>query len=164
MKLRPLSRAAALMGIAAFSLGGCAYVNPMQTHHFYQPAEGALVNFTPEGAAQPIGVRNLLAVEGANGVQVTGAVVNQSSQDYTVQLNFVEGASGSASINVPAGETVMIGGEGAEGAEAIDVTTSKKPGDNVLVDVTVGEETQRLTVQLLDESLEYLAPEEQTAQ
>ena len=161
MKLRPLSRAAALMGIAAFSLSGCAYFNPMQTHHFYQPAEGALVNFTPEGAAQPIGVRNLLAVEGANGVQVTGAVVNQSSQDYTVRLNFVEGASGSASINVPAGETVMIGGEGAE---PIEVTTSKKPGDNILVDVTVGEETQRLTVQLLDESLEYLAPEEQTGQ
>ncbi len=161
MKIRPFSRAAALMGIAAFSLSGCAYFNPMQTHHFYQPAEGALVNFTPEGAAQPIGVRNILAVQSANGTQVTGAIVNQSSQDYTVQLNFVDGASGSASINVPAGETVMLGGESAA---PIELTTSKKPGDNVFVDVTVGDETQRLTVQLLDESLEYLAPEEQPAQ
>ncbi|MCT1866270.1 hypothetical protein M3B90_01810 [Dermabacter sp. p3-SID358] len=156
MKLRPFSRAAALMGIAAFGLSGCAYFNPMQTHHFYQPAEGALINFTPEGASKPVGVRNLLAVKDANGVKVTGALVNQSSQDYTVDLNFVEGVSGSASINVPAGETIMLGGDGAE---AVQVTTSKKPGDNLFVDVTVGNETQRLTVQLLDESLEYLAPE-----
>lgn len=144
------------MGIAAFGLSGCAYFNPMQTHHFYQPAEGALINFTPEGASKPVGVRNLLAVKDANGVKVTGALVNQSSQDYTVDLNFVEGVSGSASINVPAGETIMLGGDGAE---AVHVTTSKKPGDNLFVDVTVGNETQRLTVQLLDESLEYLAPE-----
>ena len=142
MKLRPLSRAAALMGIAAFSLSGCAYFNPTQTHHFYQPAEGALLNFTPEGASKPVGVRNLLAVKGANGVQVTGAIVNQSTEDFT--------------INVPAGETIKIGGEGVD---PIQVTTSKKPGDNLFVDITVGNETQRLTVQLLDESLEYLAPE-----
>ena len=141
MKLRPLSRAAALMGIAAFSLSGCAYFNPTQTHHFYQPAEGALLNFTPEGASKPVGVRNLLAVKGANGVQVTGAIVNQSTEDFT---------------NVPAGETIKIGGEGVD---PIQVTTSKKPGDNLFVDITVGNETQRLTVQLLDESLEYLAPE-----
>lgn len=156
MKLRPLSRAAALMGIAAFSLSGCAYFNPTQTHHFYQPAEGALLNFTPEGASKPVGVRNLLAVEGANGVQVTGAIVNQSTEDFTVSLAFVEGANGGASINVPAGETIKIGGEGVD---PIQITTSKKPGDNLFVDITVGNETQRLTVQLLDESLEYLAPE-----
>ena len=57
---------------------------------------------------------------------------------------------------MPAGETIKIGGEGVD---PIQVTTSKKPGDNLFVDITVGNETQRLTVQLLDESLEYLAPE-----
>lgn len=161
MKIRrPSRRAVATLGALAFglSLSGCGYLETAQTHYFYQSAEGSVLNFTPEGPSHSVGVRNLLAVESGGTVKLTGTAVNHGSKDYTLDISVAEGGSGNVSVNVPAGKTIKIGdGKGA------DITSKVKPGDNIVVNVTLDGETRPLTVQLLDDSLEYLEHEETTS-
>lgn len=158
MKLRRAStRLAAVAGLAVFSLSGCAYLNPTQTHVFYQSAEGSIANFAVDGADSAVGVRNLLIVERDSTTQLIGAFTNQTTSDQSIQVDVLDdGASvASTTITVPAGEAVNLGSQ--DGEESLDITgLQAKPGDNATVRVAVAGTEQDLTVQVLDDSLEYL--------
>jgi hypothetical protein len=123
---RTRSAAAAVAAIAV--LAGCSATNPITTSFDYDPSDGV---------SQRLGdvrVGNLLllaAEEGGAGTFV-GFVANGGGQPASVVIAL--GGEQSDQIDVPAGQTVLIG---PEGDETVDVeAVPAAPGSKVDVTVT----------------------------
>lgn len=160
MNLRRTStRLAATAGLAmlSLSLSGCAYFNPMQTHHFYQPAEGAVANFEVAGPHNPVGARNILITSTGNSATLTGAFSNQTEEDreITIEVSYKGKTVGSHSVKIPAADTVFLGTKDGEAPMEL-AGFQGKPGENATAKLTVEGQSKDLTVQVLDDSLEYL--------
>lgn len=156
---RPSTRVAIAAGtvLLGLSLGGCSYINPTQTHHFYQPAEGAVANFEVDNPHNPVGARNLVIIESGGKAALTGTFSNQTTSEQTVKVEVKDKGTTVAStdIPVPAEGVVALGGDSGEKPLALSGLKAKA-GDNATVHLSVAGQSKELTVQILDDSLEYL--------
>ena len=98
---------------AALTLTGCSYTNPMTTEDAYNSSDGVGARI---GDIKAI---NFLIVSEAKGEPgaLLGALENSGDDDALVQIAY--GADDST-VNVPAGQTVLIGAPG--GNEDVDKT------------------------------------------
>lgn len=149
---RPRSLALSVAAVAlALGASGCTYFNDTQTHDFYQAADGT--NSAPEVP----GVRNAVLVVDDNGDgRFMGTAVNPTEADATVELvGEYEGTTVfSTSVDVPAGGTVALGGEGDQ---AVTATGVQAPA-GAIMQLTVrsqGQEDQTISLPVQDESLPY---------
>lgn len=151
-----ITAAAGAISLAAL-FSGCSYMNPIQTHEFYQPAEGSVKNLFPSGnPGEPVGLRNVYVVADESGkATVVGALANDTTEDQQVTLVGKSGGSElfSTTVTVPAQGMVSFGDQ----VPAIEVASmgDAKPGDNVDIEFSVGEESLVATIPVLDDSLGY---------
>lgn len=146
---RRLALVVAAAGIA-LTASGCTAFNPMQTHDFYQAADGT--NANPEG----VGVRNAILVLGDGGDgEVYLTVANETTEDATAELTgtFEGQEVFSASIPVAAGETVMVGAGDGEQIHVRDA--APKPGDIMELTVASGDSSTTISLPVMDDSLGY---------
>lgn len=160
---RRLALAAAAMGLA-LAATGCTYFSPVQTHEFYQTADGTNANLMESGALMA-GVRNAIVVVGEDGsAQLRGSVANYTSEEITVEL---EGRAEdqvvfSGGVSVPAGGVVELGS--GEGSHQIAIGQfDVQPGATMDLTVTANGETVEITLPVTDTSLEYFQDEEATS-
>ena len=112
---RPWSRTrttVAAAGLAALALSGCSATNPIPTAEAYNVVDGVQMDLGGD-----VGARNLLVLtsgEGEAGV-MTGALTNRSREDVEVELA-PEGGD-AVTVDVPAGGTVLLGGQDGEEVE-----------------------------------------------
>ncbi len=165
MKIRrPSVRIAAAAGAISLAalFSGCSYMNPIQTHEFYQPAEGSVENLFPSGnPGEPVGLRNVYVVVDSSGKPtVVGGLANDTTEDQQVTLVGKNGDTElfSTTVTVPAQGMVSFGQE----IPAIEVSSlgGAKPGDNVDFEFSVGGESLTATIPVLDESLGYTSQNE----
>lgn len=118
---RTASVAAALAASAL--LAGCSATNPITTDFDYDPSDGVSQQL---GDMQVGNLIVLTSQEGAPGT-VVGFVANRGAQDASVVV--AVGGQESDAIDVPAGQTVLLG---PEGDQAIDLeTVPAMPGSKV---------------------------------
>lgn len=113
--------AAGIVLTVAAGLGACS---PITTKVQYAPSDGVRV-----AVSDTVTVQNLMLVSAGKGERgaFQGGVVNNGAQDATVAI-------GDATVPVPAGATVLLGGTQGEALE-IDAVTAA-PG--ATLDVAVG--------------------------
>lgn len=152
---RRLALAAAALGLA-LGATGCQYLNPVQTHEFYQAADGTNANLEVDGMVAT-GARNMLLLLADDGTaQLLGSVANYTTEDATVELEgTVDGSSVfSGSVTVPAGQTISLGS--GEGQQLLPVgSVDVEPGATMDLTVTSGSESTTITIPVLDTTLEY---------
>ncbi|MGP9694540.1 hypothetical protein ACT3TZ_07990 [Brachybacterium sp. AOP25-B2-12] len=153
MKIARRPRLALSVAAVGFALtaSGCAYFNPVQTHGFYQAADGT--NANPTG----VGVRNAILIVDAQGHgNVWTTVTNETSETSIAQLEgtFEGSVVFSASVEVPAGGVTPIGGEGEQLITASEVPA---PAGSVMqLTVTApGQEPTTITIPVQDDALGY---------
>lgn len=143
-----LSLSAAALALTA---SGCAYFNPVQTHDFYQAADGVNVNETG------FGVRNAVMVVDKNGsATVYTTATNQTDADGTVTLKgtFDGAPIFDATVAVPAQGTTPIGEEGEQQITATGVAA--EPGEMIELTVSApGQKDATVPMPVLDRSLPY---------
>lgn len=152
---RRLVLSAAALGLA-LAASGCTSFNPVQTHDFYQAADGTNANIEQSGALYA-GMRDALVVIASDGTATfSGTVVNYSDETVAIEL---EGTSEgttlfSTSVSVPAHETVALGdGEGEQTVPISDFPV--KPGALFDLEVTAGGNSTIITVPVLDTTLSH---------
>ncbi|WP_205678889.1 hypothetical protein [Brachybacterium endophyticum] len=106
-------RLALTVAALALSLGatGCSYMNPVQTHDFYQAADGTNVSLVDAEKNFTVGVRNaIVIVDDSQRGELLGSVVNYTDKPVTVKIQGdYEGTTVfSDSVEVPAHETVQV--------------------------------------------------------
>ncbi|MCS6712262.1 hypothetical protein JSY14_09615 [Brachybacterium sp. EF45031] len=147
---RRLALAAAALSLALAGTG-CSYLNPVQTHEFYQAADG-----TNEQLG-PVGVRNAVVVVDESGAgQFSTTLVNDSSEDASVELTGLADGSDAFShtVTVPAGGTVRLGS--GEGAEQVPVSNLAVPAGAMMeLRVRAGDQETTMSLPVLDQTLEY---------
>lgn len=155
MRRPRLALAAAAVGLA-LSASGCAYINPVQTHEFYQAADGTNANLEESGRLMA-GVRNAIVVLPEEGDPVlVGSVANYTTEEITVEL---EGTSEgtvvfSGRVAVPAGATVNLGV--GENAQQVQIGQLDVPaGANMSLAVTANGQSTEITLPVTDTTLEY---------
>lgn len=152
---RRLVLSVAALGLA-LGASGCAYINPTQTHAFYEAAEGTHANLDQSGSVFA-GVRNALVIVAEDGTAVfSGTVANYTSEELTVEVEGVhEGAVTFATqATVPAHGTLELGpGEGQQSVAigALDVP----PGALMDLSVTASGESTVITLPVFDDSLSH---------
>lgn len=153
---RRLVLSAAAMGLA-LAASGCAYMSPVQTHVFYDAADGVNATITQEGL-QFAGIRNAVLVFAEDGTAMFSAtVVNYSDEEITTTVEgFGENGDSifSADVTVPAGETVELGpGEEQQTVQVdpLDVI----PGVILEYEFTAGGFATTASLPTVDSSLEY---------
>lgn len=140
----------AALGLA-LTTTGCAYLNPIQTHDFYQAADGT--NANPTG----LGVRNaVLVVDAERTGTFYTSVTNETSEPGVVELEGTYEGSVvfSASVEVPAGGVTMVGGEGNQAVTATDVQADA----GSIMELTVsapGQEDVTISLPVQDDALGY---------
>lgn len=154
---RRLVLSAAALGLA-LAASGCTYLSPVQTHDFYEAADGTNANLEQAGALYA-GMRNALIVVGEDGsATFYGTAVNYS--DETISIN-LEGTAEdsvvfSTSVSVPADETVELGPE--EGQQQVPLEELPvKPGALIDLTVSTGGESTTITVPVLEGSVGHLS-------
>ena len=155
MRRPRLALAAAAAGLA-LAASGCTYFNPVQTHEFYQAADGTNASIYEAGQMMA-GVRNAILVVQEDGTAtLMGAVANYTEEEITVEL---EGSSDgtvvfSGSVPVPAGETVNLGT--GEGAHEVQVGQVDVPAGAIMdLVVTAVGQTVEITLPVTDTSLSH---------
>lgn len=152
---RSLALAAAALGLA-LGATGCSFMNPVQTHEFYQAADGTNANINQDGKLA-VGARNMLVLAAEDGsAQLLGSVANYTPDEVTIEL---EGSADgtvafSTSVAVPAGGVVTLGdGEDQQLAEIgqLDV----EPGAVMDLKVTGADGEAVITIPVLDETLDH---------
>jgi hypothetical protein len=140
---RPWSRTAvALSAGAVLALAGCSATNPIATSEAHNVVDGVQADLGGD-----VGGRNLLVLtsgEGEPGI-MSGALTNQSRDDVEVELSS-EG-NDPVTIDVGAGQTVLLGGDDGEDVELdtvdaapgalLTMTLSTQSGGSVDVPVPV---------------------------
>lgn len=152
---RRLALAAAALGLA-LGATGCQYLNPVQTHEFYQAADGTNANLEVDGMVAT-GARNMVLLLAEDGsAQLLGSVANYTTEDATVELEgSLDGSSVfSGSVTVPAGDTVSLGA--GEDQQSVQVgSVDVEAGATMDLTVTSGGESATITIPVLDTTLEY---------
>lgn len=152
---RRLVLSAAAMGLALVA-SGCTYLSPIQTHDFYQAADGENANISLDGHLYA-GVRNAIVVLNEDGSAIFSAsVVNYSEEDATVDLEAVKDGSPlfSASIDVPAGGVVRIGS--GEGEQSVPVSAADiLPGVILDLDVTAGGQVTTVSLPTIETNIAH---------
>lgn len=147
------SRVAASLALAAAVIAGaagCSFITPQSTTIDYSASNGVNVENTG-----PVLVRGALVVANEAGTagNFIGAAINTSASAQTLSIQ-VEGAA-PQTVSVPAGESVVFGGDEAPLALA---DFSGKPGTTVGIFFQSGNELGQLAqVPVLDGSLPYYA-------
>ena len=161
---RRLVLSAAAMGLA-LAATGCTYFSPVQTHDFYQAADGTNANLEQDGALFA-GVRNAVLVIGEDGTPVfSSTVVNYSDEEITVEVEgSAEGSAiFSAQVQVPAHGVVELGP--SEGQQLVPVgAVNVVTGTILSLDVTAGDQKTTISLPTLDDSLGYYDFEQPAAE
>lgn len=113
MKSLRRPRLALAVAAMALSLGatGCSYMNPVQTHDFYQAADGTNVSLQDHSDNFTFGVRNaVVVVDDAKRGELLASVVNYTDEDATVTLEGTDEGTVifSQRLKVPANSAVQI--------------------------------------------------------
>lgn len=152
---RRLVLSVAALGLAV-SASGCAYLSPVQTHDFYQTADGT--NATLEEAGEwTAGVRNaFLVVAEDDTVEMYGSAVNYTDAKVTVELEGLtdSGVAFSTEVPVPAHETVELGpgpGQHPVAIDGLDVPA----GAVMELSVSAGGRSTVITLPVTDTSLSH---------
>lgn len=152
---RRLVLSVAALGLA-LSASGCAYINPTQTHEFYQSSDGTNANLEQSGMVTA-GVRNALVLIGEDGAATfSGTVANYTSEEITVEVEgLIEGSVAFATqVTVPASGTIELGPGPDQQAVAIGELDTAA---GELMDLTLsadGESTE-ITMPVIDNTLGY---------
>lgn len=152
---RRLALAVAAVGLA-LGAAGCGYLSPIQTHDFYQTADGTNLNLE-QGGEPAIGTRNMIVVVADDGqATLFGTVANYTTEDATVEL---EGAADGQTafagrVSVPAGQTVQIGPDSGQHLVQIG-KLDVKPGALMKLTVTAIGETGTVTLPVTNTELDY---------
>ena len=152
---RSFALAAAALGLA-LGATGCSFMNPVQTHEFYQAADGTNANIN-QGGELAVGARNMLVLVGPDGsAQLLGSVANYTTDEVTVELEGSDNGTVafSTSVSVPAGGVVTLGdGEDQQLAEIgqLDV----EPGAVMDLKVTGADGEAVITIPVLDDTLDH---------
>ncbi|WP_114856533.1 hypothetical protein [Brachybacterium sp. YJGR34] len=164
---RRLVLAAAALGLA-LSASGCAVFSPVQTHDFYQAADGTNATLEQDGASVA-GVRNAVLYLAEDGTATFFAtVVNYSDQDISVELEGLEGSSSlfDATVTVPAHETVRLG-SGEDQQEVPVGEVAAVPGSILDLEVSAEGLSETISLPTVEGSLGHFeqpaAAEEQPA-
>ncbi|MGP5006024.1 hypothetical protein ACTXJK_03940 [Brachybacterium tyrofermentans] len=150
---RRLVLSAAALGFA-LAASGCSVFSPVQTHDFYEAADGTNANLEQSGALYA-GMRNSLIVVGADGsATFYGTAVNYSDETISIDLeaSAEESVVFSTSVSVPAHETVALGPDEVP-LEQLPV----EPGALIDLDVSAGGESTAITVPVLEGSVGHLS-------
>lgn len=161
---RRLVLSAAALGFA-LAASGCSYFSPVQTHEFYQSADGNNANIEQAGALYA-GVRNALIVADDDGGNpaFSATVVNYSDETVTVELEGVADGTTlfATSVSVDPGESVELGrAEGMQQVPISEIPTT--PGHLIDLEVTAAGETTTITVPVVPNSLDHYGPAEKSA-
>ncbi|WP_298461773.1 hypothetical protein [uncultured Cellulomonas sp.] len=119
--------ASTVVAVAALALTGCSATNPITTAESYNVVDGVQEELGSDVAARSLLV--LTAEEGAPGT-LLGALANRSRE--AVEVTLEPDGGDAVTIDVPAGGTVLLGGENGEEVELDRVGVA--PGG--LLDVT----------------------------
>jgi len=140
----------------AFAASGCSYINPVQTHNFYQAADGTNANLEEAGQLM-VGVRNAIVVVQDDGSAVLiGAVANYTTEEVTVELEGLsEGTVVFAGrVAVPAESTVNLGV--GEDAQQIQIGQIDVPAGAAMdLSITANGQSTEITLPVTDTTLEY---------
>ena len=154
MKLRFIA-SIAIGAAVVLGTAGCSMISSQATTIPYSAAEG--VNVWGSG---PLQVRNALIVANEDGSEgnFVAAIVNQTDESQTLNLEFGEGSGVvEKTVRVPADSVVSLGTEDTEPLliEGLDTL----PGSDIPVYFQSGDaEGVLISVPVLDGGLEYLAP------
>ena len=98
-----------LGAVVLLSATGCASMTHQATTIAYSPSDGVNVP-APEGGAAPIQVRNAVVIADEQGTDgnLAAALVNATDESATLNL---EWGDQTATVRVPAGETISLGGD-----------------------------------------------------
>lgn len=155
MRRPRLALTAAAVGLA-FAASGCSYINPVQTHNFYQAADGTNANLEEAGQLM-VGVRNAIVVVQDDGSAVLiGAVANYTTEEITVELEGLsEGTVVFAGrVAVPAESTVNLGV--GEDAQQIQIGQIDVPAGAAMdLSITANGQSTEITLPVTDTTLEY---------
>ncbi|WP_024285708.1 hypothetical protein [Cellulomonas sp. KRMCY2] len=112
----------------ALAVGGCSTTNPMSTTRSYAASDGVAVELGD------LRIGNLLVLSAAEGGAgtVLAALSNDGTADIVVTIGLADGVAGSP-IDVPAGQTVLVGPDAAATVDLDAVPVA--PG--ALVDLTI---------------------------
>lgn len=145
----------ALGALVAFGTTGCAMFSTQATTIPYSPADG--VNIPDSG---PLEVRNVLVVANEKGTEgnLVAAIVNSTSDQQTLRIEFGEGANKSVeTIRVRANSVLSLGTDKTDPLLLEGIAT--KPGADLAMYFQSGDaEGVLVRVPVLDGSLDYLAP------
>lgn len=111
---------AAVAVASAVALAGCSAVNPITTQMQYDASDGISLEI---GDVTAYNLLVLTPGEGETGV-LTGTLQNNGAEDVSVSAS-IDGST-IATVDVPAGATVMLGGD--EGDAAVTGTVPVLPG------------------------------------
>ncbi|MCL6422201.1 hypothetical protein Bequi_02140 [Brachybacterium sp. JHP9] len=183
-RLPRLALTAAALGLA-LTATGCTYFNPVQTHDFYQAADGTNGSVTGADAASTfeVGVRNAIVVVDESGTgELVASVVNYSDETQSVTLTGNLAQAGAEGRGVVTGEEVFtttvtvapkgvvkIGpaslvGSGESGAEAPTAVSTEDfpadPGTMMLLTMDAAGESTTITLPITSTSLPYYQGDE----
>ena len=152
---RRLVLSVAALGLA-LGASGCAYNNPVQTHEFYQAADGTNANLEQSGMVFA-GMRNALVLVAEDGTATfSGTVANYTAEELTVEVEGLnEGTVAFATqATVAAHGTLELGpGEGQQAVAIGELEVA--PGALMDLRVTANGESTEITLPVLDDSLNY---------
>lgn len=136
--------AAAALSLAV--VAGLAACSPITTHRPYAASDGIRVD-----VASGVTVENLLVLTSAKGApgSVQAGLVNATAADVTIAIDTLR-------FDVPAGSTVILGGESGETATITAVDAA--PGAVLRVAVGTPDDATQVPVPVLDGSHADYAP------
>lgn len=160
--------AAAAMGLALASTG-CSYFNPVQTHDFYQAADGMNASLTSESTGVfELGIRNAIVVVGEDGTgQLLGTLVNYTAEpaQVTITASLPDGAEVlSETVELEPGTEVKLtppdldGGEQPGVAETVDVSAADfpaEPGTIIELTLSSGDRSETISLPVTGTTLPY---------
>lgn len=147
---RRLAAALLLTGVTALGVGACS---PITTMDAYAPSDGVRADLGTQ-----LRIENLLILSPAEGAEgtVLGGLVNESTSDADVSLA-IEGVSGGQQLDVPAGQTLLLG---PEHHEVTLSTVPAPPGATVQVQISTSQSgSVTLDVPVLDGTVSYYQDE-----
>lgn len=150
---RPVVLAA--LALAVTGLTGCSVTNQQTTQLEYQPADGENVDLGGVGVYSML----LIAASAEEPGNLIARVVNSTGEPQTVTLVGTGAAVFEAEVEVEPNETLDIG---PEGEQVLVDPAGEIPGKLVPVAVSVGEQSEEVTIPVLDDTFDYysdLVPE-----
>jgi len=145
---RPVVPAALALAVAG--LTACSVTNQQTTQLEYQPADGEQVDLGGVGVYSML----LIAASAEEPGNLIARVVNSTGEPQTVTLVGTGAAAFETEVEVEPNETLDVG---PEGEQVLVEPAGEIPGRLVPVVVSVGEETEEVTIPVLDGTFEYYA-------